>query len=182
MNVRACCGRSGAVQAELDALRVRENAHTREGDAMQPRRRLPWSRWVAPQLLSASAGNLAGADYAASDRLARGVAESPLKSHLPHPEAPFAKAKVAYKDEDRLLRRAGEGAVRSDERCGEMISDTSDLVHPKVGQHREWPQASADRLLSLAAAPTFAIIALLGGSKLAACQVCFARPRTMHRR
>ena len=36
-------------------------------------------------------------------------------------------------------------------------------AHPEVGQHREWPKASADRLLSLAAAPTFAIMALLTG-------------------
>jgi predicted dithiol-disulfide oxidoreductase (DUF899 family) len=35
--------------AELDALRVREKAHTREGDAIAAaRRRLPWSRWMAP--------------------------------------------------------------------------------------------------------------------------------------
>ena len=43
-----------------------------------------------------------------------------------------------------------------------MISDTTS-VHPGVGQRREWPKASADRLLSLAAAPTFAIMALLAG-------------------
>ena len=49
------------------------------------------------------------------------------------------------------------------ERCGEMISKTTHLVHPKVGQRREWPKASADCLLSLAAAPTFAIMALLTG-------------------
>jgi hypothetical protein len=44
-----------------------------------------------------------------------------------------------------------------------MISDTTHLVHPEVGQRREWPKASADRLLSLAAAPTFAVMALLTG-------------------
>jgi len=44
-----------------------------------------------------------------------------------------------------------------------MISNTTHLVHPKVGQRREWPKASADSLLSLAAAPTFAIMALLTG-------------------
>ena len=49
------------------------------------------------------------------------------------------------------------------ERCGEMISSTTHLVHPKVGQPREWPKASADCSLSLAAAPTFAIMALLTG-------------------
>jgi hypothetical protein len=49
------------------------------------------------------------------------------------------------------------------ERCGKKISSTPHLVHPKVGQHREWPKASADWLLSLAAAPTFAIMALLTG-------------------
>jgi hypothetical protein len=35
------------------------------------------------------------------------------------------------------------------------------LIHPEIGQGREWP--GADRLLSLAAAPTFAIMALLAG-------------------
>jgi hypothetical protein len=49
------------------------------------------------------------------------------------------------------------------ERCGEMISNTAHLVHPKVGQRREWPKASADCSLALAAAPTFAIMALLTG-------------------
>jgi hypothetical protein len=50
-----------------------------------------------------------------------------------------------------------------------MISNTTNLVDPEVGQRRERPKASADCLLSLAAAPTFAIMALLtgvdGGSK-----------------
>jgi hypothetical protein len=45
----------------------------------------------------------------------------------------------------------------------EMISDTPPLVHTEVGQRREWPKASADCLLSLAAAPAFAIMALLTG-------------------
>ena len=36
-------------QAELDALRVREKAHTREGDVIAAaRRRLPWSKWTVP--------------------------------------------------------------------------------------------------------------------------------------
>jgi hypothetical protein len=52
---------------------------------------------------------------------------------------------------------------RDNERCGEMIFGATHLVHPKVGQRREWPKASADCLLSLAAAPTFAIMALLTG-------------------
>ena len=52
---------------------------------------------------------------------------------------------------------------RDHERCGEMISNTTRLIHPEVGPRREWPKASADRLLSLAAAPTFAIMALLTG-------------------
>ena len=47
------------------------------------------------------------------------------------------------------------------ETCGEMISNTTHSAHPEVGQRREWPKASADCLLSLAAAPTFAIMALL---------------------
>ena len=44
-----------------------------------------------------------------------------------------------------------------------MISNTTNLVDPEVGQRRERPKASADCLLSLAAAPTFAIMALLAG-------------------
>jgi len=44
-----------------------------------------------------------------------------------------------------------------------MISNTTKSVHPKVGQRREWPKANVDCLLSLAAAPTFAIMALLTG-------------------
>jgi hypothetical protein len=47
------------------------------------------------------------------------------------------------------------------ETCGEMISNTIHPVHPEVGQRPEWPKASTDCLLSLAAAPTFAIMALL---------------------
>ena len=36
-------------QAELDALRVREKAHTREGDASRPPAGgCPWSRWTPP--------------------------------------------------------------------------------------------------------------------------------------
>jgi len=46
-----------------------------------------------------------------------------------------------------------------------MISNTTHLVSPEVGQRREWPEASADRLLSLAAAPSFAIMALLTGTQ-----------------
>jgi hypothetical protein len=49
------------------------------------------------------------------------------------------------------------------ERCGEMISNRTHLIHPDVGQRRQWPKASADRLLSLAAAPIFAIMALVTG-------------------
>ena len=48
-------------------------------------------------------------------------------------------------------------------RCGEMTANTTHLVHPKVGQRRELPKASTDCLLSLAAAPAFAIMALLTG-------------------
>ncbi len=47
------------------------------------------------------------------------------------------------------------------ETCGEMISNTIHSVHTEVGQRRESPKASTDDLLSLAAAPTFAIMALL---------------------
>jgi hypothetical protein len=44
-----------------------------------------------------------------------------------------------------------------------MISSTIDSLAPKIGQPREWPKLRADRLLSLAAAPIFAIMALLTG-------------------
>ena len=42
-----------------------------------------------------------------------------------------------------------------------MISNTTDLPDAKVRQLREWRKPGADRLLSLAAAPTFAVMALL---------------------
>ena len=52
-----------------------------------------------------------------------------------------------------------------------MISNTTDLPDAKVRQLREWRKPGADRLLSLAAAPTFAVMALLtavlGGGPLA---------------
>ena len=47
------------------------------------------------------------------------------------------------------------------ETCGEMISNTTHSVHPRIGQRPESSKASTDCLLSLAAAPTFAIMALL---------------------
>src|SRR3954470_5103587 len=52
---------------------------------------------------------------------------------------------------------------KDNERCGEMISNTTRLVHPEARQRRESPEANADCWLSLAAAPTFAIMALLTG-------------------
>ena len=48
-------------------------------------------------------------------------------------------------------------------RCGEMTANTTHLVHAKVGQCRELSKASANCLLSLAAAPAFAIMALVAG-------------------
>ena len=63
---------------------------------------------------------------------------------------------------EELLKACRKQA--DNERGGEMISNTTHLVHPEVGQRREWPKASADRLLALAAAPTFAIMALLTGA------------------
>ncbi|MEA2789918.1 MAG: hypothetical protein QOG73_2324 [Acetobacteraceae bacterium] len=48
-------------------------------------------------------------------------------------------------------------------KCGERISNTTRSVHPKVGQRRAWPEASAGGLLSIAAAPIFAIMAILTG-------------------
>jgi hypothetical protein len=44
-----------------------------------------------------------------------------------------------------------------------MISKATHLAHPAGGKRREWRKASAEWLLSLAAAPTFAIVALLAG-------------------
>src|SRR5437899_8017060 len=61
-----------------------------------------------------------------------------------------------------------------------MTSNTTDLVDPKVGQRRERPNASVDRLLSYAAAPTFAVMALLtvagGGAPDALCSAGPASP------
>jgi hypothetical protein len=48
-------------------------------------------------------------------------------------------------------------------RCGELISNMTHLVYPKDGQRPELPKPSADCFLSFAAAPTFAIMALLTG-------------------
>ena len=44
-----------------------------------------------------------------------------------------------------------------------MISSTTGLIDGDVTPRRERPKASADRLLSLAAAPTFATMALFTG-------------------
>jgi len=60
---------------------------------------------------------------------------------------------------EELLKACGEQW----DRRGEMISNTTHLAHPRVGQGREWPDASADCWLSLAAAPIFAIVALVTG-------------------
>ncbi len=60
---------------------------------------------------------------------------------------------------EELLKKRRE--PWDDEKCGEMISNTIHSVHPEVAQRGESPKASTDCLLSLAAAPTFAIMALL---------------------
>jgi hypothetical protein len=61
-----------------------------------------------------------------------------------------------------------------------MISNTTDLRDAKVRQLREWRKPGADRLLSLAAAPTFAVMALLTvfgvGSPDALCSMAGASP------
>lgn len=44
-----------------------------------------------------------------------------------------------------------------------MISDTTDSLAPEFGQPRERPASAADCWLSLAAAPIFAVMALLTG-------------------
>jgi hypothetical protein len=44
-------------QAELNALRAREKAHTREGTPLQPPADgSPWSRWMVPLCSLANAG------------------------------------------------------------------------------------------------------------------------------
>jgi hypothetical protein len=61
-----------------------------------------------------------------------------------------------------------------------MISNTTDLVAPRAGQSRQWPGISAGSLLSFAAAPTFAAMALLtvfgGASPDALCSIAGASP------
>jgi hypothetical protein len=60
-----------------------------------------------------------------------------------------------------------------------MISNTTDLVASGVGQSRQRPGISAGGLLSLAAAPTFAVMALLTGllgSPDALCSIAGASP------
>jgi hypothetical protein len=62
----------------------------------------------------------------------------------------------AVSQEELLKTRRGQW---DNERCGEM--NTTHLVLPEAGRCPQWPKARAERLLSLAAAPTFAIMALL---------------------
>jgi hypothetical protein len=62
---------------------------------------------------------------------------------------------------DELLKARRE--QWNNDRCGEMIFGTARLVRPEVGQRREWHKGSVDSLLALAAAPTFAIMALVTG-------------------
>ena len=64
---------------------------------------------------------------------------------------------------DRGPCQAELDPLRVRENARTRISNTTHFVHPKVGQRREWPKASANCLLSFAAAPTFAIMALLTG-------------------
>jgi hypothetical protein len=49
------------------------------------------------------------------------------------------------------------------EKCGDMIARAPNLIDADAAPLRERPYASAGRLLALAAAPTFAIMALLAG-------------------
>jgi hypothetical protein len=62
---------------------------------------------------------------------------------------------------EELLKTSREQSDNA--RCGEMISNTTHSIHPDVGQRPELPKASTDCLLSLAAAPAFAIMALVAG-------------------
>jgi hypothetical protein len=62
-----------------------------------------------------------------------------------------------------------------------MIPDATGLLEPKVGQPQELPKLGADCLLSLAAAPTFTIMALLtgvlgSGPTNAVCSIAGASP------
>lgn len=61
---------------------------------------------------------------------------------------------------DELLKAC---RVQSDNECGERIASAPDLVDAAAAPLQDRPHASTDRLLSLAAAPTFAIMALLTG-------------------
>ena len=59
-------------QAELDALRVREKAHTREGDAIAAAADgSPWSRWTVPHR---SLANVARSVFRLTVSLMSGVA------------------------------------------------------------------------------------------------------------
>ena len=62
-----------------------------------------------------------------------------------------------------------------------MIFNMTDVRASKVRLPREWPKPGADRLLSLAAASTFAMMALLtgvlgGGGVDALCSIAGASP------
>jgi hypothetical protein len=61
--------------------------------------------------------------------------------------------------DEELLKPRRE--LWDNEACGEMISNAIHSAQLKDGQSPEWPKASAERLLSFAAAPAFAIMALL---------------------
>ena len=84
---------------------------------------------------------------------------------------------VSYEE---LLKPRRE--LRDNETRGEMISNTTHSVHPEVGHRRESPKASTDCLLSLAAAPTFAIMALLAVIQGDGMQGMVCAARGMHRR
>jgi len=70
---------------------------------------------------------------------------------------------MRYQSVSRGALRKACRAQSDRERGGEMISNTTHLVHQNVRQLREWPKVSADGLLPLAAAPIFAIMALVTG-------------------
>lgn len=50
---------------------------------------------------------------------------------------------------------------QDEERRGDAVPNASDLAYPKIGRPGEWSKASLSGLLSLAAAPTFAIMAIV---------------------
>jgi cobalamin biosynthesis protein CobD/CbiB len=67
--------------------------------------------------------------------------------------------RIVVREESLTARRE----QRDEDRCDAMISAASQSVFPEVERTIGWPTAGLDCLLSLAAAPIFAMMALLTG-------------------